>query len=152
MYIIVQINLFNVHLMCIYYKHNCLFFCSSLSTNTKSINRGQILNEVARQSDLSITVIVKRAGYKARGSFYTHINSPDLPLEILAKYGKVLQYDFSKDIPQMKEYSNEESIEIINDEPKTLDEAKFLINIWRDKFYNLMEEYNQVLKKVKNLE
>jgi len=110
----------------------------------KSINihRGELLKRIVESSDLSKTVIIKKAGYKSRSSYYTHIETKDLPLDILAKYGKAVDYDFSIDIPEMK--TMESFLE--NESPQTIQQAIKERDYWRDKYYNLLEKNNELLQ------
>ncbi len=115
----------------------------------KKIHRGEILKQVAAESDLSITQIVKRAGYKTRRSFYTHVEDPDLSFEILEKYGKALNHNFREDFPSMPEYSLEEMPSPpYKSKPKTLEEATEIIEYWRSRFYEELEKNNKLLEKL----
>lgn len=115
----------------------------------KKIHRGEALKQIVAESDLSITQIVKRAGYKTRGSYYDHIEDPDLSFEILEKYGKALNHNFRDDFPSMPEYSFEEMPPPpYKSKPKTLEEALNVIEYWRNRFYEELEKNNGLLEQL----
>lgn len=98
-----------------------------------------------RRSPIKVTQLVKQMGI-SRGTYYNHIADPKLPLELLEQYGKVLRYDFTQDIPQMKKYSLEEP-EAYYGQPATLEEAIRQRDYYREKYYTLMEQYHKVVEK-----
>ncbi|HEX5153124.1 MAG TPA: hypothetical protein VFW07_16855 [Parafilimonas sp.] len=115
----------------------------------KKIHRGEILRQVADESDFSVTQIVKRAGYKTRRSFYTHVEDSDLSFEILEKYGRALNHNFREDFPSMPEYSLEETPPPpYKSKPKTLEEAFEVIDYWRSRFYDELEKNNNLLEQL----
>lgn len=107
------------------------------------IHRGEILRKATGNSDLNIKQITKRAGY-SRSSYYNHIGDPDLSYDILMAYGKAMQYDFTKDLPEMNKYLFEdpsESYTIL-----TVEEAMRQRDHWRDKYYDLLEKYHKLVE------
>ena len=76
----------------------------------------------------------------SRGTFYNHVEDPNLPFEILERYGKVLGYDFTADIPEMTKYTFEEPVEIYGP-PSTLEEAIKQVDYWRNKYIALLEKH-----------
>lgn len=107
----------------------------------KQIDRGEIVKNAVEASELSIKVIIKKAGYKSTTSYYRHIQMADLSLEIVKRYGKALSHDFSIDIPEIK--AIEAFIE--NENPKTIQEALKERDFWRDKYYAALEKNNELL-------
>jgi hypothetical protein len=71
-----------------------------LKKPTNAISRGKILADEVKKTGLKITELVKRVGYQY-STYFSHVNNPNLSLEILAKYGKAIGHDFSKEIPEM---------------------------------------------------
>jgi len=119
-----------------------VYFFTSLEQR-KKIHRGALLEAAVKESGTNITKLVKRMGI-ARGTYYNHKNDPNLSLEQLAAYGKVLRHDFSDDIPEMKRYVVEESESPYT--PKTIAEAIAQRDQWREKYYQLMEQYLKLLE------
>lgn len=103
----------------------------------QNIDRGKLLQEKVSKSGISVKVITNRAGYQ-RPTYYTHVRKADLSFDILEKYGRALNYDFSIDIPEMKEYFKSRNPNISND----INSAEY----WKNKYYELLEKYNKLLE------
>ncbi len=114
----------------------------------KELHRGQVLHKIAKLSSLKIGEISQRAGYKY-STFFAHIKKEDLAYEILARYGKVLQHDFSNEFPQMSEYvfyeDNKYNKELTY--PELLEDR----DQWKDKFYDISDKYNKLSDKYNKL-
>ena len=113
----------------------------ALKTNNSAIHRGKVLQEVVKRSDLNIAQVAKKARY-SRASYYNHIDDPELPFEILERYGKVIAYDFSRDFPEMVKYSG---FTETGKEYLTHEQACRERDHWRDKYYDLLERFNELL-------
>jgi len=118
-----------------------------LKTKGKHIHRGELLRDVIQNSDLTITQVVKKAGY-SRGSYYLHIQDPSLPFDILEKYGRALHYDFTNDLPQMPKYLVDDGFQK-RFQPKTFEEALEDRDYRRDKYIALLERYNALMERQK---
>lgn len=105
------------------------------------MHRGEILERVVKQSSLTIKQVASRMGI-SRSSYYNHIKEKDLSLDTIAKYGKVIGYDFSVEFPEIK---RTESF-ISTKEPSTLEEAIAERNTWREKYYSILEKYNKCIE------
>ncbi len=106
---------------------------------------GEILREVADKSELTITQVAKKAGFN-RTTFYNHIVNPELPFHILERYGRVLNFDFTAKIPEMQKFKNFEDPAVLYKTPDTLEEVLLQRDIWRDRYYELLEKYNKVIE------
>lgn len=122
-----------------------VYFFISLKTKGKYKHRGEVLQSAVKKSRIKITQLVKRMNI-SRGTFYNHKEDPNLPFEILEQYGKVINYDFTNDFPEMQKYTLEEP-ELPLGEPVTLEEAIKQRNYWRSesdhwkgKYIKLLEE------------
>jgi hypothetical protein len=107
-------------------------------------HRGEILQAVVDNSGLSVTAVAERTGY-SRSTYYYHILDPDLPFEILQKYGKALNYDFTADFPDMSKHILEED-EKKYVKPTSLEQAVRQLEILREKYFVLLEKYQQLLE------
>lgn len=105
------------------------------------LHRGKLLEKVVKSSGIKIEIVTKKAGY-SRTSYYNHIKEGDLSINILMQYGRPLNYDFSNDIPEM-----EALMLLDNPQPSTLPQAIKEIEKWRNKYYMLMEKYNELLER-----
>lgn len=134
--------------MLIFLHINVNFF-NPVSTSKKHIHRGQLLETAMKASRLNIEFVAKKAGY-SRGSYYKHKLERDLDFHILAAYGRALKHDFTEDLPEMPKYLLEEPEAQYGKTP-TLQEALKQRDYWKEKYYELIEKYNQLIEeKMKN--
>ena len=84
-----------------------------------------------------------KAGY-SRSAYYKHIENPNLEYHILMAYGKAIRHDFTQEFPDMPKYLVEEPEEIFG-KPVTFEDAMKLMEAWRSKYYELIEQYNREL-------
>jgi hypothetical protein len=113
----------------------------------KNIDRGLLLKEIVEESGMPIVKLTKKLGYKGRGSYYDHIKKPDLKLEILFAYAKVLKYDIRDKFPEASQFMIQEPEAEYNTKPKTLPEAIKLLDIWKEKYLMLLEKYNKMIER-----
>lgn len=111
------------------------------------MHRGELLQKAVAESGLTITFITKKVGY-SRSSFYNHVADKDLSLEILIEYGSILKYDFLHEHPEIVgNIATESSAQYSNNQlPKTLDQAIEQRNMWREKYFELLEKYQKLLE------
>jgi hypothetical protein len=126
--------------------YNTVYFFTSLKTKGKHTHRGDILHAAVKKNKLKITQVVKKVGI-SRGSFYNHIEDPNLPLDILERYGKALGYDFTADIPEMSKYTVEEPVEIYG-QPLTIEEAIQQRDYWKNKYIVLLEKHQRLIEEM----
>jgi len=107
------------------------------------VHRGEILERVVKQSSLSIKKVIARMNI-SRTTYYNHINNKDLSIDIIAKYGRVIGYNFSSEFPEIK---RTEAF-INTKEPKTFEEAMIERNTWREKYYDVLEKYNTCMERL----
>ena len=108
------------------------------------LNRGQILAAAVEASGLGKEEAAKKAGY-TRSAYYKHIENPNLDDHILIAYGKAIKYDFTEEFPDMPKYMMEEPEEAYG-KPKTIDEAVKIIELWKNKYLELLEKYNRMIE------
>ena len=128
-------------LLCIF-LYNTVYFFTLVKIKKTNIHRGQAL--AAAAGSLNKTAIAIKAGY-SRSSYYNHIENKDLSFHILTAYGKAMKYDFTVEFPEMPKYLVEDPEEKYGKTP-TLEEAIKLIQYWKDKYIELIEEYKNKLK------
>lgn len=71
---------------------------------------------------------------------------PDLPFEILERYGKALGYDFTSDFPEMVKERVFTQTYIQN---KTAEELIAELGEYKEKYTRLLEKYNELLEEKK---
>jgi hypothetical protein len=118
-------------------------FFNFLKTKGRNKHRGEILEAAVKESPISITKLTKQMGI-SRGTYYNHINDAQLGFEQLIQYGRVLKHDFTQDFPEMRKYSFEEP-EAVYNIPGNLAEAIEQRDYWRDKYYQLMEQFHKLV-------
>lgn len=112
-----------------------------MKNNDLNKHKGEYLDYVARQKGIKISFLAKEAGYD-RTSYYNHISQPNLPYKIIAKYGEILNYDFSPAYAKTLAVKSEEDPEIFNLEQMTEDRNK-----WRKKYFDMVEMFIQRFQK-----
>lgn len=118
-----------------------------MKINKKHNHRGELLRQIIAESGLTKTSVAEKAGF-SRSSYYNHITEPDLSLEILLKYGKVLKYNFIEEFPELIKNVVEESSTkyTLDSKPETIEEAIHQLNIWKEKYFELLEKYQTALE------
>lgn len=131
------------------YSIYTLLFISlqQLTNSKKNIDRGRLLQSIVEESGINIGSLVKKVGYKNRASYYSHIDKPDLSLEILFAYAKVLKYDLRNEFPEVSQFMLEDPATDYNTVPETLEEAIVLIDKWKGKYFMLLEKYSGLMER-----
>lgn len=102
---------------------------------------------------MSVADLVTRMNYASRNTYYSHLKRADLSPGLLKRYGRILNYDFSADIPELEGLQIEEPAPAFLKAPFNLEDA----TSQRDYYYRLfidllervrvLEEENAKLKK-----
>jgi hypothetical protein len=101
-------------------------------------HRGEIIKEAVYKSGYPITELAKRMG-KSRRWVYLLFENNTVSIDIMLQIGKIIHYDFSEELnrPSANLFTaNEPQSLYISDE-----------EYWKNKYLNLLEEYNELLKK-----
>lgn len=98
---------------------------------------GEILANAIRQSGYPMTKLASRIGY-TRQHLYNLFEKRKLSAELLLQVGKVIQYDFTKDINK-KSFSQSSEID-------TEDNVDY-----KELYFSLLEQQNKLLKENYNL-
>lgn len=123
-----------------------------MSNRKKNIDRGKYLQRIVEETGIPIVALVKRVGYKDRASYYAHIAKPNLPLDILFAYARVLKYDISEDFPEAGPFMAEELQTEYGKKPKNLKEALELIDKMKDRYAELLEKHTRLLEQLRKQE
>ena len=110
------------------------------------VHRGEILLKSIRQSGIPITRIVKTLN-KSRRWLYNMFEKSDVPLDTLLEVEKIISYDFSSEIPELRNKIKEKRMSLKEDEEKIFgnNSAEF----WKNKYLKLLEDYSELLKNQK---
>jgi hypothetical protein len=101
-------------------------------------HRGEIIKEAVYKSGYPITELAKRMG-KSRRWVYLLFENPTVSIDIIIQIGALIHYDFANDFEIIKPHVvNEIDLSYTREE-----------DYWKNKYLKLLEEYNELLKKVK---
>jgi hypothetical protein len=115
-------------------------------------HKGDILQKAIEQSGMNITEIAKKIN-KSRGWFYNVFKTGKVSIDTLLQIGKVIHYDFASELKELKKYKTYDGFTVVQ-EPETLYKAKKgedEQNVWKEKYFSLLEEHNALLKKQQKL-
>lgn len=129
-----------------YYLHKPVDYFVSMTNKKKNIDRGKFLKSLVEKNGISIVKLVKKVGYKDRASYYAHIEKSDLSFDILMAYAKALNYDLKDDFPEVVPFLMEEPPATYNVVPNNLEESLKLLELWKQKYYILLEKYTRVIE------
>jgi hypothetical protein len=97
-------------------------------------HKGELLNKVVRSHGIKITALTNKVGVD-RSTFYNHIKDPILPYDDIAKYGAVLNYDFSSAYSRSTIVKQEDQKKIT-----TFDEMERNRDFWKSKYLALKQK------------
>lgn len=103
-------------------------------------HRGEILKEAIYKSGYPITELAKRMG-KSRRWVYLLFENPTVSIDTILQIGIIIHYDFSNQIEGL----NSQTLTLKEPFPHYLKEEDY----WKNKYLKLLEDYNDLLKKVK---
>lgn len=100
-----------------------------LMNDSTHIHRGKILKKVLKDYGIKISELSNKLGV-TRGTVYNIFKKEIVPLYYFEKIGLIINFDFSKIIPEINKIKNFSENDML----------------WKDKYIILLEEYNQFLK------
>jgi hypothetical protein len=103
------------------------------------LHRGELLQKILDKKKVNKTKLAK--DFKIdRGTLYNWFDTANLSFEILLKVGKYIQHDFSKDFAYSTEFQQLQEVQEQQAEyNKPID--------FKEKYYRLLEEQNNLLRK-----
>ena len=114
-------------------------------------HKGEIIEKAVRESGHSITKLAQKMG-KSRRWVYQIFDSAVVPIDYIMEIGKIIHYDFSQDIKGIKLYVNDMPPSGVKEGRFTgktgSDEAEY----WKEKYMTLLEKYNDLLARHKNVD
>lgn len=103
-------------------------------------HRGEIVEQAIRKSGYSISKIAEKLG-KSRRWMYLMFDNPNVALDIILEIGNIIHVDFSNDIKAINK--------VVSEPQEKYGEQQKDIQHWKDKYYALLEEHLELLKKLK---
>lgn len=100
------------------------------------IHRGKLLAKAMAKSQLKKTTMANLLGFSTR-YLYDLVEKENIPNDQMIRFGKALGYDFSLEIPELAEFMAITA---------PLDLSNLNIQ-FREKYYKLMEEHIELMRK-----
>lgn len=101
-------------------------------------HKGEIIEKAIRQSGYPIAQIARKLG-KSRRWLYYIFESNNVSLDVFIEVGNIIHYDFSEDVKELKKIKQSE------DSPFKKNTGE--IDLWKNKYYQLLEKYHHLLTK-----
>ncbi len=98
-------------------------------------HQGEILEKAIRESGVKISVISKRTGY-SRSHIYNLFSQTKISIDTFLSIGKIIHHDFGTAIKEVNKLTTLKTPSAIAAE-----------QTWKEKYFELLEEYNLLLKK-----
>lgn len=95
------------------------------------VSRGERLRDVIKQSGMTVSFIASKLKI-TRSTIHTWMNDDELDFKKIKKIGDVINYDFSKDFPEMK---SEAPWLISSNTNERIIELEKQLKFWQDQFY-----------------
>jgi predicted transcriptional regulator len=103
------------------------------------IHKGEVIEKAVRASGMSITKVAREMG-KSRRWMYLLFENPYVSTDIVLQLSKIIHEPFTELLQQPQHF----------EEPVIKYQAKNDAEYWKQKYYALLEEHLEVLKKIKN--
>jgi predicted transcriptional regulator len=103
-------------------------------------HKGEIIKKAVLESGFSITRLANRLG-KSRRTVYNLFDRQQVPMDLILEIGKIINHDFISEIKDLKKYKTG----ILETEEN---EEGYSIDYWKDKYYQLLEAHNEILKEL----
>lgn len=113
-----------------------------VSSLRMSQHRGEIIEAAIRKSGYSITNLAKKIG-KSRRWMYLMFDNPNVSLDYVIRIGYLINHDFSEEIDKLRPFNQDEVKEAPASYHKDMMDAAY----WREKYFELLEEYHQLTKR-----
>ena len=109
-------------------------------------HKGEIIEKAVRSSGISNTRFAEKMG-KSRRWHYQIFDNSNVPLDYIIEIEKVIHYDFSNEIKELKIYRIRAKQEVISEASPTFDSATKEAEFWKNKYLMLLEKYSNMLDK-----
>ena len=106
------------------------------------VHRGEIVEKAVRESGMTIVQLAKRMNM-SRKWVYNAFENAHLSLDYILEIGKIIHYDFSRDIPEIyrPQQGMHQDVEMAYSNPEET------VGYWKTKYYKLLEEYTELLRR-----
>ena len=111
-------------------------------------HKGEIIEKAVRESGFSITRLASRMG-KSRRWVYQIFESPTVPVDYILAIGKIIHYDFTEDVKELKTYKVSMAKQMMNESAQSFGNDKEEVEYWKNKYLAVLEKYNELLISLK---
>lgn len=108
-------------------------------------HRGEIVENAIRKSGYSISRLAIKLG-KSRRWMYLMFDNPNVSIEAVLKIGSIIHHDFTNEIVGLKNFAASKAARDPEEKYNPLDKTAVY---WKEKYFQLLEEHHQLLKKIK---
>jgi predicted transcriptional regulator len=105
-------------------------------------HRGEIIEKAVRESGLSISELARRMK-KSRRTIYNLFENPNVSIDEVLHIGKIIHHDFNYVYTDMSK-----NISTVGEPEATYGETTAY---WKDRYIKLLEKYNALLERVKEV-
>ena len=109
-------------------------------------HRGEIVKKAIQLSGYSITKLSEKLGRSRRWMYQVFENST-VSLDLILEIGKIIHYDFSGDIKELKHLQNK-PFTVVEPQGQYYTKQEETAEYWKNKYLQLLEEHNALLKRV----
>ncbi len=106
------------------------------------IHKGEIIEKAVRKTGYPITLLAKRLG-KSRRHVYNLFSNRSVSIEVIIEIGKIIQYDFSKEISELSKIPENYKIDVASEPHINFEDARY----WKSKYFELLDMHHLLLKK-----
>ena len=103
-------------------------------------HKGEIVEKAVRASGYPITKLASKMR-KSRRWMYLVFENPNVTIDHILEIGTIIHHDFSEEIHELKRKSKE-----VHEPSFPYNEDEDTIEHWKVKYYDLLEEFNTLLK------
>ena len=107
-------------------------------------HRGEIIKVAVYKSGFSITELAKRIG-KSRRWVYLMFENNSVSLDVILQIGTIIHHNFNKEIEEL--YPIKGTLSNLTSGNQNADSTN---EYWKNKYLQLLEEYNALLKERNN--
>lgn len=113
-------------------------------------HKGEIVEKAIRESGYSLTHMAKKLN-RSRRWMYLLFENPNVSLDLIIQIGKIIHYDFSDEIKELKKYKLQDPEQFVNESAANYKKTSEESEHWKNKYLELLEKHNQLLLQIANI-
>lgn len=128
------------------YIFACTNIYQSVVNFVDMIHRGEIVEEAVRKSGFPIAELARRMK-RSRRHVYNLFENPNVSLDTILEVGKIIHYNFAKEIRELRTYQLQDSVVKLEDVREEYLVDTDNVEYWKNKYLLLLEKYNDLLER-----